>query len=102
MERRLKLQALLEETIGSRNVYYQPPESLILKYPCIVYSRGPIDKPKFANNRLYSDPIHYVLIFIDKNPDSEILEKLKQVPLCSYERHYTSNNLNHDIYNIYY
>ena len=38
MANRLDLQALLEDLLGSRNVYYQPPESVKMNYPAIVYA----------------------------------------------------------------
>jgi len=33
MGTRLELQNLLENILGSRNVYFQPPENLKLNYP---------------------------------------------------------------------
>ena len=35
---RLEIQSMLENTLGSRNVYYQPPSSIKINYPAIVYS----------------------------------------------------------------
>ena len=40
---RLALHELLCEKLGSRNVYFQPPESIKMKYPAIVYSRNRIE-----------------------------------------------------------
>lgn len=98
---RLKLQTLLEETINSSRVYFQPPETVKLSYPCIVYSRNDLDI-KFANDNPYKHKAKYNLIVIDRNPDSDIIEKIAMLPMCSFERHYTKDNLNHDVYNIYY
>jgi hypothetical protein len=102
MGSRLQLQTLLEDLLGSRNVYFQPPESVKLAYPCIVYKRGNIGKTTFADDKPYHHRVIYQLILIDQDPDSNILDKIAILPMCSFERHYTADNLNHDVYNIYY
>lgn len=101
MESRLELQILLEELLGSRNVYYQPPESVKMKYPAIVYSRQNIDN-RHANNNVYIQNNVYNITVIDENPDSEIVKKVSLLPMCNFNRHYTSDNLNHDVFTIYY
>ena len=40
---RLELHRILNDIPGVRGVYYQPPESLKLKYPAIIYSRSRIE-----------------------------------------------------------
>lgn len=101
MDRRPNLQALLEKTLGSRNVYFQPPSSVHIKYPAIVYSRSDIDN-KHANNAVYLSDIKYQVTVIDEDPDSEIVAKVAQLPKCSFSKHYASDNLNHDVFTIYY
>ena len=101
MNRRLELHALLVNTLGSRNVYFQPPESVKLNYPCIIYSRAN-DDAKYADNRLYLHKKKYQVKVIDKNPDSEIPDRVRQLPLCRFDRHYSADNLNHDVYTLYF
>ena len=101
MNRRLELQSLLEELLGNRHVYYQPPENLKIEYPCIRYSLDDRE-PTFADNKKYINRKKYVLIFIDKLPDNSVIDKLLELPLSSYDRHYTSDNLNHDVITLYY
>lgn len=101
MGSRLDLQSMLETILDSSNVYFQPPESLKLVYPCIVYKLGDIDTT-FAGNKPYSHGIKYSLTIIDKNPDSLIIDKFKYLPLCSFDRHYVADNLNHYNFNLYY
>lgn len=101
MGTRLELHEALVEILGSRNVYYQPPETLKLVYPCIIYKRS-TPSVKFANDVPYIHKQRYSVTIIDKNPDSPILEKMNRLPYCSFDRHFTSDNLNHDIYNLYY
>lgn len=101
MASRLELQTKLEELLGSRNVYYQPPESISMNYPAIVYSRDEIDK-KSANNSTYLLTNRYEVIVIDRLPDNPVIEKLMQLPMCTYERGYKNDNLNHDVLTLYY
>lgn len=98
---RLELHELLVGVLGSRNVYFQPPASLQMQYPCILYRRNDMDI-KRANDRVYSHTTGYMVTVIDANPDSEIPEKLLDFPMCRFDRHYTSENLNHDTYILYY
>lgn len=101
MGSRLELQKLLESILGSRNVYYQPPESIKIKYPAIIYSRDNIDN-NFADDIVYMQNHTYQIIVIDANPDSEIVNKISKLPMCRYNRHYTSDNLNHDVFILNY
>ena len=100
MKNRLDLQDKLEEILGSRNVYYQPPESLKLKYPAIVYNRSNIQN-EFADNNIYSQNIAYSITVIDKNPDSKFVKAVSRLPTCRYDRHFVSDNLNHDVFTIF-
>ena len=97
MPRRLKLQTLLEELLGSRNVYFQPPASIKMKYPAIVYGLEDIENA-FANDRVYLSKRKYLITVIDEDPDSEIVEKVSQLPACRFNRHFESDNLNHDVF----
>ena len=101
MGSRLELQTMLEEILGSRNVYFQPPESIKIKYPAIVYSRSDIAN-KSANNSVYTQSHFYELTVIDDDPDSEIVSKISKLPTCRFNRHYTSDNLNHDTFTLYF
>lgn len=101
MASRLKLQTELEELLGTKNVYYSPPASLKMQYPAIVYSRSDIDNVH-ANNSVYKQEYAYEITVIDRNPDSEIVKKVSRLPRCRFNRHYPSDNLNHDVFTIYY
>ena len=101
MGQRVQLQALLEVILGTRNVYFQPPESIKLSYPCIIYSRNSLDT-KFANDKPYAHKMRYSVVIIDQNPDSIIPAKVANLPSCIFDRHFKTENLNHDSYNIYY
>lgn len=101
MHDRLGLHEELCKILGSRNVYFQPPVSVSMKYPAIVYERDNI-RNEHANDSVYMQPRVYSLTVIDSDPDSEIVEKISKLPKCSFSRHFTSDNLNHDVFTIYY
>ena len=101
MASRLKLQTELEELLGSENVYFQPPSSVKMKYPAIKYSLSNIEI-KHADDISYNNKRVYELILIDSNPDSEFVDKLLQLPYCSFDRFYPSDNLNHYSFTLYY
>lgn len=101
MSTRVELQNKLEELLGSKHVYYQPPESIKMEYPAIVYSKSYIET-QFADNKAYSIAKSYEVIVIDKKPDNPVIEKLLALPYCIFDRHYKSDNLNHDVLTIYY
>lgn len=100
-QRRLQLHQILKDTSGVNNVYFQPAENLKLSYPCITYSRDFADT-KFADNNVYLRKKRYVVTVIDRDPDSDIPDKIAQLPMCLFDRFFVADNLNHDIFNIYY
>lgn len=101
MGSRLDLQDILIAAIPSGKVYFQPPASKMLSYPCIVFARDDIDVKK-ANDKTYNHTVGYLVTYIDQDPDLEIVDKLLQLPMCKYERQFKKDNLNHDIFKIYY
>lgn len=101
MASRLELHEVLCEILGSRNVYFQPPESVKLKYPCIIYEKNDMDM-LHADDRSYHSFLSYRVTVIDKDPDSEIPLKIAELPKCRYDRNFKSDNLNHDSFVIYW
>lgn len=100
MANRLELHSKLVDILGSSNVYFQPPSSVKMSYPAIVYSLGNI-RNRRANNDVYSTNKSYELTLVTSNPDNEIVDKLNRLPMCSFDRFYTSDNLNHYVFTLY-
>lgn len=102
MNDRKTLHELLSKVLGSNNVYFQPPEKYMMKYPCIVYELDRIQTKK-ASNRLYKTNRKYTATIIDKNPDSVLPDAMLEfLPLCSHSRTFKSENLYHYVFTIYY
>ena len=98
MASRLDLQKKLL-AIADR-VYFQPPETLKLVYPCIVYERQYI-RNDHADNSVYASATSYSVTVIDPDPDSSIVTAVASLPSCRFDRHFVSENLNHDTFVIY-
>ena len=99
--RRLELHEKLCDILGSRNAYYNPPESVKLEYPAIVYHRKPIDN-RFADNSVYKQSQGYQVTVIDEDPEGMLARKISQLPTCRPTQHFTSDNLVHDVFELYY
>lgn len=98
---RLNLQSKLEELLGSKHVYYNPPENLKMEYPAIRYSKNDIENT-YASNIKYISRDVYDLVVIDKKPDNPVIKKLLELPYSEFDRHYVADGLNHDIIRIFY
>jgi hypothetical protein len=101
MNSRLALQTMLEKLLESRNVYFQPPASVQMKYPAIVYSLNNLDNIH-ANNSVYTQNDRYELTYIDKNPDSPMIRTISKLSKCRFDRSYVADNLNHYVFTLYY
>lgn len=102
MASRLELQRKLENILGSKNVYFQPPENLKMRYPCFVYEPYVGYEP-YANNKTYLNLPGYLLTIIDADPESVLKNEVKDsFQYCRWNRRFVSDNLNHDVYIIYY
>lgn len=100
MDERLQLHELLVAALGSENVHFQPPSSTELRYPCIIYERDRAST-NHADNAPWSVKRGYSVTLIDHDPDSPVLEKIERIPSCVFSRHFTTDQLNHDVFNIF-
>ncbi len=101
MGTRSELQLKLEELHESRNVYYNPPASLLMNYDAIRYSLSSIQSD-YANNIKYRNMKCYDLIVISKRPDPEVVDKILELPYSSLGRPYVADNLHHYPITLYY
>lgn len=102
MASQLDLNRELRELLPSKHVYYQPPETLKLQYPCIVYQRDDIVTRK-ADNRNYILYNRYQLIVMDREEDNPVIyDILNHFAMCEYDRHYIADGLHHDVLTLYY
>ena len=103
MRSRLELHEKLVNVLGSRNVYFQPPASVKMQYPCIIYKKNVMDA-MYANNSKYSRSQNYTVTVVYKDPDSDLSERLfSSFDFCSPNTPtYIADNLYHDVFTIYW
>ena len=99
VKNRMSLHKILEEIPGVAKVYFSPPPNKDMVYPCIVYSLDRIPT-RYADNKPYFQSKTYSLMLIDYDPDSEIVEKILELPMCRFDRSFVSDGLNHFAFTI--
>lgn len=99
--RRYELQAILEKILGTSSVYFQPPSSRKLAYPCIIYQLDRITA-RHADNFPYLHRKAYQVTWVGSNPDDDTPDKIGTLPESSFVRFYISDNLNHHVYRVYW
>lgn len=100
MDRRLELHAELVAALGSSHVYYQPPPTVKMVYPCIIYQRDNEDRT-YADNHGYLMYDHYQVTVIDRNPDSVLWKRVLDLPMSRFSSRYIIDGLNHDVLSVY-
>jgi hypothetical protein len=84
------------------NVYFQPPSSIQMVYPCIVYNKTGRMR-HFANDVIYSSQQEYTLTLIEKDPDSSVADNIEvHFQHCAINQYFTVDNLNHTKLSLYY
>lgn len=100
--RRILFQELLEGLVGPNvKVYFQPPSNVAMTYPCIRYKRDGA-QTQFADNTPHRFTQRYQVTVIDRDPDSIIPSLVAKLPLCRFDRFYAADDLNHDIYTLFF
>lgn len=99
---REELQMKLEEFLGSNNVYFNPLETIRMKYPAIVYDLYRLNQ-RFADNKPYRSLPCYSITIIDRQSDLDwVGNMLDEFEYCSLDRSYYSDNLVHYSFVLYY
>lgn len=82
-------------------MYFQPPQNFQLQYPCIIYERdgSGVDH---GDNGLYLHVKRYQITVVDRNPDSELPDRVEGMPLCRFDRFFTADSLNHHVFNLFF
>lgn len=99
---RRDLQTVLQTAIGQgKKVYFDPPASIKITYPCILYSYAK-DQVNYASDIKYKNKMLYTVTVIDTDPDSLIPDAIRALPYSSFDRHFTADNLHHFVFNLYF
>ena len=105
---RLDFQNMLESLTGDKrifenkpNVYHRPPHSMHMNYPAIVYKLANIVNTH-ADNFAYHQANAYDVTYITKMADDPMVQKISELPMCTFNRFYTADNLDHYNFTIYF
>lgn len=110
MRTRLDLLAEFKSLLGTSDksgtearCYFQPPESLKMSYPCIVFSRARPDNIH-ADNLIYRRVHRYNVTYLTHDPDDPLIEGIEDhFSMCQLDRpSNAANGLNHYHYDLYY
>jgi hypothetical protein len=96
---RTELQDLLEEITG--HVYFQPPTNFRMQYPCIRYERDGTSS-QHADNELYRHAKRYQVTVIDRDPDTELADKVESLDYATFERFFPMDDLNHYVFTLFF
>lgn len=83
------------------HVYFLPPEGQKLEYPCIVYMVDD-EAREYADNRPFRITDRYQITVMDRDPDSETRKKVRELPMCDFDRAFIADHLHHFVYNLHY
>ncbi len=87
--------------LGSTNVYNQPPQASLMKYPCILYVKKGIDT-SFADDIVYKRYTIYEVTIIDNTPDGMLADNFQDAfAYAKFNTAFTVNNLKHDVYTVH-
>ena len=104
LDRRLILDEKLRRILGSSNLYFEPPTSQMMKYPCIRYKRSNIDVV-FADNKPYLGRNRYEIVAIFEDADDDLPERLlynKEGLVLNLERPYVADGLHHYVFTTHF
>lgn len=101
MGTRLELHEVLCDILGTNHVYFQPPSSIRMTYPAIVYSLDYIWTPK-AGDKSYLRNNRYEVQYISRDPDNEVIDMILELPYCTFDRRFVVDNLYHDCFDLYF
>lgn len=95
-------EVLVDIMDGGGEVYFQPPTNVRMTYPCIVFERSDAYTIR-ADNNPYVITKRYAVTLITKTADNDLyLDKLLNLPMCTFDRQFIVDNLVHAVFNIYY
>ena len=96
---RSELSAILHSIC--EHVYFQPPVSKKLTYPCIIYKLDNLNT-RFADNGVYKLADEYSLTYVTRDPNDPNFHAIAMLRYCTMTNTQSSDNLHHYYYRIYF
>ena len=100
MKSRIEIQNLLEEILGSKEVYFQAPPNTGMSYPCMIYDFEGFDT-SFADNRPYLVSGQWTVHHMYKSIKNDLKERMVlEEPFFRWDRRIKSDGVYNDYYKI--
>ena len=80
-KRRVELNSLFKKIVP--NVYFQPPENIKMKYPCIRYEFSNLDILHTEKKKWLSTGVNYKVILITASPNPKAFPSLSNAKVNS-------------------
>lgn len=101
MRRKSELSLLLHTLPVNDEIHFQPPESVKLEYPCVLYEFDNY-RDFNANDRKHITREKYIVTHIYKDPTQNLRETIMSLFIYVYfDRVFVADNLYHDVYTVY-
>ena len=97
---RTDFHAVLQALDPSIKVYFQPPASIKLEFPCIIYKRADIDA-QHADDMPYILSDVYTVTVMTKDPDSTLPKAVAGLKGSRFDRYFPAESLHHNVFNIH-
>ena len=96
--KRLLLQDVLTGFLEiGHKAYFQPPESVKMEYPSIVYHLEYMPTVH-ADDTPYKVNERYLVTYITRDPDDQTPSLMAKEKGFSYDRYYSAENLHHHVF----
>lgn len=96
-----ELQTVLEELPGVTAAYFQKPLNVQLKPTYIVYELSN-DHVDHADNIVYAAWNRYTVTVVAREPDSPLVQMVRELPHSKFDRSFVSAGLNHFVFNLFF
>ncbi len=97
-----ELRKIQEEVNGYHHTYFEPTESVRMKYDAVVYKRNDMNVRR-ADNKSYLIRDSYLLTVISRNPETFLPRAIQDhFERCAPGRFFVRDNLYHFPFTIFY
>lgn len=99
MDDRTKLHTFLAFEFPDLNIYYNPTESTLIQYPCIVYTMIRLDA-SHADSRVYNVGTIFQVSLMHTESEFEGLKKMFNIPYATQVNTFKSKDITNNVFNI--
>lgn len=99
---RLQLSQRLHEMFDPDvKIYFRKPNEPTMEYPCIIYELDDVNV-SHADNTSYIQTNRYQVTVIDRNADTTIPGRILGLPMCEFDRKFSTQGLDHYVLTLYF